>query len=255
MSARTGIEWTDATWNPMTGCTKLSAGCDHCYAHTVAQTKTRDTYLRQLPVRDTAKNRADPFAPRFWESRLDQPRRWREPRRIFVNSMSDVFHAHFSLDQIRRVFEVMIEADWHQYQVLTKRPERAVRLASELPWAPHIWIGTSIENMEVAHRADSLRAIGQAAVRFISAEPLLGPLDELDLNAIHWVIGGGESGVGFRPVQPEWASGLRENCDRHGVAFLWKQWGGRTPKSGGRILEGRTWDAYPVPHPAFAAAG
>lgn len=173
MGDRTGIEWTDATWNPMTGCTKLSAGCDHCYAATIANTKTRDTYLRRLPVKDTAANRDDPFAPRFWEERLEQPLRWKEPRRMFVNSMSDVFHAHFSVEMIRRVFAVMNRATWHQFQVLTKRPERAARLADRLTWSENIWLGTSIESMEVAARADHLRRI-PAAVRFISAEPLLG---------------------------------------------------------------------------------
>ena len=242
----TGIEWTDETWNPMTGCTKISSGCDHCYAHTLAHTKTRDAYLRRLPVVDTQTNRADPFAPRFWEDRLTRPLSWREPRRIFVNSMSDVFHAHFSFDMIHRVFEVMHEAHWHQFQVLTKRPERALRYADRLPWSPNIWIGTSIENMEVAKRADHLRAIDAAAVRFISAEPLLGPVDQLDLRGIDWVIGGGESGIGARPCRPEWASGLRDACTEAGVAFFWKQWGGRTPKSGGRVLDGRTWDEYPV---------
>ena len=248
----TGIEWTDETWNPMTGCTKISSGCDHCYAHTLAHTKTRDTYLRRLPVIDTEINRADPFAPRFWEERLTRPLSWREPRRIFVNSMSDVFHAHFSFDMIHRVFEVMNEAHWHQFQLLTKRPERALRYADRLPWSPNIWIGTSIENMAVAKRADSIRAIDAAAVRFISAEPLLGSLDQLDLSGIDWLIGGGESGIGARPCQVEWARGLRDGCMRDGVAFFWKQWGGRTPKSGGRHLDGRLWDEYPLTlgHPA-----
>jgi protein gp37 len=247
MSATTtGIEWTDATWNPMTGCTKISPGCDHCYAYTLAQTKTRDVYLRQLPVRDTAANRSEPFAPRFWPDRLAQPLSWRTPKRVFVNSMSDVFHAHFSLEQIQRVFEVMVHAPQHQFQVLTKRPERAVRLADDLPWASNIWIGTSIEDMRVAHRADTLRKISAASVRFISAEPLLGPLDELDLSDIDWVIGGGESGAGFRPVRAEWARGLRDNCARSGSAFFWKQWGGLTPKSGGRELDGEIWSDYPV---------
>ena len=246
MGIRTGIEWTNATWNPMTGCTKISAGCDHCYAAVIAQTKTRDTYLRRLPVKDTPANRADPFAPRFWEDRLSAPLGWREPRRVFVNSMSDVFHAHFSLAQIRRVFDVMNDAYWHQFQVLTKRPERALRLALDLEWGPNIWIGTSIESMDVARRADSLRQITAAAVRFISAEPLLGPLDLLDLTNIEWVIGGGESGAGFRACDPAWATGLRKLCRRNGVAFFWKQWGGRTPKSGGRILDGREWNEYPA---------
>jgi len=242
----TGIEWTDETWNPMTGCTKISSGCDHCYAHTLAHTKTRDTYLRRLPVIDSEANRADPFAPRFWEDRLTRPLSWREPRRIFVNSMSDVFHAHFSFDMIHRVFEVMNEAQWHQFQVLTKRPERALRYADRLPWSPNIWIGTSIENMTVAKRADQIRAIDAASVRFISAEPLLGSVDELDLRGIDWVIGGGESGIGARPCSIEWARGLRDACANADVAFFWKQWGGRTPKSGGRDLDGRTWDDYPV---------
>jgi protein gp37 len=246
MGNRTGIEWTDATWNPMTGCTKLTRGCDHCYAEVVAQTKTRDTYLRRLPVKDSTASRTNPFAPRFWPDRLDQPRRWREPRRIFVNSMSDVFHAHFSFAQIQQVFAVMNQATQHQFQVLTKRPERALRFADRLTWTSNIWMGTSIEDQAVARRADALRQI-PAAVRFISAEPLLGPLEELDLGGIQWVIGGGESGVGCRPCDPAWARGLRDRCLAAGVAFFWKQWGGRTPKSGGRLLDGSEWNDYPRP--------
>lgn len=246
MGTKTGIEWTDATWNPMTGCTKISAGCDHCYAATIAYSKTRENYLRRIPVRDNLANREDPFAPRFWEERLDAPLRWREPRRIFVNSMSDVFHAHFTIEMIARVFGIMEQASWHQFQLLTKRPERAARLADRLPWPDNVWLGTSIENMVVASRADRLRGV-PAAVRFISAEPLLGPLDHLDLTAIDWVIGGGESGLGSRPCHPDWARGLRDSCRRKGVAFFWKQWGGRTPKAGGRVLDGREWNEYPVP--------
>jgi protein gp37 len=242
----TGIEWTDETWNPMTGCTRVSAGCDHCYAHTVAMRKTRAIYLAHDPVRQTAKSREDPFAPRFWEDRLLRPLSWKTPRRIFVNSMSDVFHAHFTFGMIHRVFEVMNEASWHHFQVLTKRPERALRYADDLPWSPNIWIGTSIENNAVAHRADSLRGISQAAVRFISAEPLLGPLDAVDLRGIEWVIGGGESGAGHRPCDPEWARSLRDRCTESNVAFFWKQWGGHTPKAGGRLLDGREWSEYPV---------
>lgn len=242
----TGIEWTNETWNPMTGCTKLSTGCANCYAHTVAHTKTRDVYLRRLPVKDTAPNRADPFAPRFWEDRLEVPLRWKTPKRIFVNSMSDVFHAHFSFEQIRKVFEVMNAAVHHQFQVLTKRPARAARYADRLDWTPNIWMGTSVEDMSVAGRVDELRRV-PAHVRFISAEPLLGPVDALDVSDIDWVIGGGESGRAFRPADPSWAQGLRDLCLREGVAFFWKQWGGATPKAGGRHLDGRTWDEYPVP--------
>jgi protein gp37 len=251
-STRTAIEWTDATWNPMTGCTKISAGCDHCYAAVVAERKVRHVYLRHLPVKDTPANREDPFAPRFWEERLQHPLQWSEPRRIFVNSMSDVFHAHFSLEQIQQVFEVMATAAWHHFQVLTKRPERALRLAEQLPWPENVWLGTSVENGEVVRRIDALRQV-PAAVRFLSAEPLIGPLEQLNLDAIHWVIGGGESGAGHRPCRLEWARALRDQCHDAGVPFFWKQWGGHTPKAGGRILDGRTWDEYPAEHPSLAA--
>jgi len=205
-------------------------------------------------VKDTAENRADPFAPRFWEERLIKPYSWRTPKRVFVNSMSDVFHAQFSIAQIQRVFEVMNDNLQHQFQVLTKRPERAVRLAEHLTFTPNIWIGTSIENMDVARRADALRHI-DADVRFISAEPLLGPLDLLNLDGIHWVIGGGESGAGFRECKLEWARGLRDSCRRQKVAFFWKQWGGRTPKAGGRELDNREWNEYPVELPQPSELG
>lgn len=244
-STKTAIEWTDAVWNPMTGCTKISAGCDHCYAHVVAERRTREIYLRQLPVKDTPANRADPFAPRFWENRLFEPLKW-SPKRIFVNSMSDVFHAHFSFEQIELVFQVMELAEWHQFQVLTKRPERAVRYANRLRWPHNVWLGTSIEDMRVAHRADALRDV-PASVRFISAEPLLGSLAELNVDGIHWVIGGGESGAGFRPCDAAWARELRDKCLDSSVAFFWKQWGGYTPKAGGRLLDGIEWSQYPQP--------
>jgi len=228
----------------MTGCTKISAGCDHCYAHLVAHRKTRALYLAQPPVKDSEANRGDPFAPRYWEERITMPLQWRTPKRIFVNSMSDVFHAHFTLAMIQAVFTVMEMAHWHQFQVLTKRPERALRLATELPWPDNVWLGASIEDMAVAKRADAIRAT-PAAVKFISAEPLLGPLDNLNLEGIDWVIGGGESGAGFRACAPAWARGLRDNCQRHDVAFFWKQWGGFTPKAGGRLLDGTEYSAYP----------
>jgi protein gp37 len=179
-------------------------------------------------------------------TRLGQPLRWREPRRVFVNSMSDVFHAHFTLGMIRQVFEVMNRAAQHQFQLLTKRPERALRLADKLEWSSNIWVGTSIEDERVARRADALRQI-PAAVRVISAEPLLGPLDQLDLTGIHWLIGGGESGPGYRAPDPDWARSLRDLCRSNGVAFFWKQWGGPTPKSRGRLLDGIEWNEYPEP--------
>lgn len=245
MGSKTGIQWTDVTWNPMTGCTRLSAGCENCYAAQMAERRLAKIYRRRRPVKDTPANRRDAFAPRFWEDRLELPLTWRTPRRIFVNSMSDVFHAHFSLDMVRRVFDVMAAAPQHQFQVLTKRPERALRLADKLPWPEHIWLGTSVEDMRVAKRVDALRRV-PAAVRFISAEPLLGPLDSLGLEDIHWVIGGGESGPHHRPADVAWARGLRDACQRAGVAFFWKQWGGAHAKAGGRKLDGRVWDEYPV---------
>jgi protein gp37 len=158
--------------------------------------------------------------------------------------MSDVFHSHFSLDQVRQVFEVIEMASWHQFQLLTKRPERALRLADALPWPENLWLGTSVENASVLGRVDRLRRT-PAAVKFLSCEPLLGPLDDIDLNGIDWVIGGGESGHGFRPCDPTWARGLRDCCQRAGVAFFWKQWGGRTPKAQGRELDGRIWHEFP----------
>lgn len=244
-STTTGIEWTDATWNPMTGCTQISAGCDNCYALALAHTKTRKRYLQGEPAKDTPENRANPFAPRFWPERLDQPLRWRTPKRIFVNSMSDVFHAQFSFEMIEAVFDIMNQAPWHQFQVLTKRPERALRYADRLIWTSNIWIGTSIETMAVAQRADYIRAITAAQVRFISAEPLLETLNDLDLENIDWVIGGGESGSGHRACEITWARELRDKCLDDDIAFFWKQWGGHTPKAGGRLLDGRTWDQYP----------
>jgi protein gp37 len=244
MGTKTGIEWTDAVWNPMTGCTKISAGCDHCYAEVVAHRRTRETYLKQLPVRETAANIDNPFAPRFWPDRLAYPLSWKRPMRIFVNSMSDVFHSHFTQDMIRSVFEVIVAADWHQFQLLTKRPERALRLADQLPWPDNLWLGTSVENMTVARRVQDLVKT-PAKVKFLSAEPLIGSLNTLDVSGLDWVIGGGESGAGARPCDPAWARELRDNCSEAGVAFFWKQWGGYTPKAGGRKLDGREWNEYP----------
>lgn len=251
MGDRSQIEWTDATWNPTTGCTKISAGCDNCYAHTLAHGRLSEVYRRQLPVVETAENRDDPFAVRLWPERLGQPQKWADPRMIFVNSMSDLFHVDVPDAYVRQIFEVMLRADWHIYQVLTKRPGRALRFFKLFPelfpdgYIPgHIWMGTSVENQEAVFRVRQLRDV-PAAVRFLSCEPLLGPL-ELDLDGIHWVIVGGESGIGYRPMDAEWARGIQRQCERARVAFFFKQWGGRTPKAKGRTLDDRTWDEMPA---------
>lgn len=255
MGLGTTIEWTNATWNPVTGCTRVSAGCDHCYAATLANRLLRDHYTRRSPAVDSPGNRRDPFAVRLWPERLDDPKRWAAPRMIFVNSMSDLFHADIPETYARRVFEVMLATTHHTYQVLTKRPARLLRFwrrqadlfeGRAIPW--HIWVGTSVESADVEYRIDQLRTV-PAEVRFLSCEPLLGPVSPSLIN-IHWVIAGGESGHGHRPMDLRWARELRDQCLRATVPFFFKQVGGRTPKAGGRMLDGRTWDQFPVsPHP------
>lgn len=251
MSQRTGIEWTDATWNPVTGCTRLTDGCVNCYAATLANRLLRTSYLARDPVVDSDATRRDPFAVRLWPERLDQPTRWRERRMIFVNSMSDLFHADIPDHFVRRVFEVMLDTDRHTYQVLTKRPARARRfwernrdLFEGGPLPDHIWLGTSVEDQTVDYRIRHLRDV-PASVRFLSCEPLIGPLD-LDLEGIHWVIAGGESGPVRRPMKLEWVISIRNRCLSDRVPFFFKQWGGRTPKAGGRELEGEFWDEMPA---------
>lgn len=251
MGQQSSIEWTDATWNPTTGCTPVSKGCDNCYAKTLAEGRLADGYRKHLPVVDTPENRADPFAVRVRPERLNEPQKWKSPCMIFVNSMSDLFHVDVPEAYLRQIFHVMLRVDRHVYQVLTKRPARMRRFvernADLFPGGivpGHIWMGTSVEDGDVLYRVDHLRAV-PAAVRFLSCEPLLGSLRGLTLDGIHWVIGGGESGIGYRKVQPEWAEELRDICAAAGVAFFWKQWGGRTPKSGGRELGGRVHDDMP----------
>jgi protein gp37 len=250
MGDRSKIEWTDATWNPTTGCTKVSAGCDHCYADTLANGRLSDIYLRRLPVVETEENLRDPFAIRIWEERLDQPRKWGDPRMVFVNSMSDLFHVDVPEAFLRSIFQVMLSVDHHVYQVLTKRPARAERFflrnkdlfpSGSIP--DHIWMGTSVENEDVLYRVDQLRNV-PAEMRFLSCEPLLGPLD-LNLDAIHWVIVGGESGIGFRRLSLAWVRSIRDQCHAADVPFFFKQVGGRTPKAGGRLLDGETWNGLP----------
>jgi protein gp37 len=234
MSDRSAIEWTEATWNPMTGCSKVSPGCAHCYAETFAER------WRGVPGHPYEQG----FDLRLWPERLDVPLRWRRPRMIFVNSMSDLFHEAIPDEYVARVFDVMGRSDWHTFQVLTKRQDRLAELAPDLPWPPNVWMGVTIENRRFVHRADRLREV-PAAVRFISAEPLLGPLDDLDLTDIDWLIAGGESGPKHRRIDADWARDLRDRCGDEGVAFFFKQWGGRTPKTGGRLLDDRTWDELP----------
>ena len=242
MADRSTIEWTDATWNPVTGCVQISPGCAHCYA------KTFSERWRGIPGHHFEQG----FDLRLWPTRIDLPLRWKEPRRIFVNSMSDLFHEEIPLDYIKRVFDTMIAADWHIFQVLTKRSQRLAELAPELPWPSNVWVGVSIENRRFVRRADHLRRV-DAAVRFISAEPLLGPLDTLNLTGINWLITGGESGPRHRPIKEEWVRSLRDRCTAQGVAFFHKQWGGIRPKAGGRLLDGRTWDEMPAPMPQSAS--
>jgi protein gp37 len=234
MADKSAIEWTDATWNPVTGCTEVSPGCDHCYAKTFAER------FRGVPGHPYEQG----FDLRLWPSRLELPLKWKTPRRIFVNSMSDLFHKDVPDEYIFKVFDVMRRADHHIFQVLTKRSPRLAKLAPKLPWPPHIWAGVSVETIQYRWRVDQLRQV-LASVRFISAEPLLGSLKELDISDIHWLIAGGESGQGHRPCNPRWIRELRDKCHENGTAFFFKQWGGRTPKEGGRLLDGETWDEYP----------
>jgi protein gp37 len=239
VAATSAIEWTEATWNPVTGCDQISPGCAHCYAKTFAER------WRDVPGHPYEQG----FDLTLWADRLDLPLRWRRPRMIFVNSMSDLFHERVPLDFIERVFATMAEAQQHTFQVLTKRHQRLAELADALPWSENVWVGVSIENKRWVRRADYLRAV-PAAVRFISAEPLLGPLVDLDLDGIDWLIAGGESGPHHRPVHIEWIRNLRDRCQSEGVPFFFKQWGGRTSKIGGRVLDDRVWSEMPTPRVA-----
>ena len=248
----TGIEWTDETWNPVTGCSKVSPGCANCYAETLALTRlTGKAGYPGLPW--TPANAAQNVMLR--PERLRKPLTWREPRMVFVNSMSDLFHELVPYDYLVKVFEVMWQAERHTFQVLTKRPERMKTLMGAIAaaagpwieWPPrNVWLGTSIENDRWTVRADDLRAVPGDWTRFLSCEPLLGPLPSLDLTALDWVIVGGESGEGHRPMDPAWVRDIRDRCVQAGVAFFFKQWGGRTPKAGGRLLDGREWSEMPT---------
>lgn len=228
-SSKTGIEWTDKTWNPTTGCTKVSPGCHHCYAEAMV---TR--FPKAFPTG---------FNFTIHQERLEQPKKWRTPSRIFVNSMSDLFHENLDFGYLQEIFAVMRDTPWHIYQILTKRPQKLATLADKLEWSENIWMGVSVESQQYTHRIEALKTV-PAKVRFLSCEPLLGPLN-LDLSLIDWVIVGGESGHQYRQMKLDWARNIRNQCQDLGVAFFFKQVGGKTPKAGGRLLDGEIWDEMP----------
>lgn len=234
MAKKSSIEWTEMTWNPVTGCTKISPGCKHCYAETMA---------KRL-VAMGAPRYANGFIVTLQEDLADLPRRWRAPRRIFVNSMSDLFHPDVPLHFIQRVFRTMNECPQHQFQILTKRADRLVELAPRLTWTPNVWMGVSIESQKYTFRSELL-SNAPAHVRFLSVEPLLGPIPDLPLSGIHWVIVGGESGGGARPMKSEWVKEIFRQCRQQDVAFFFKQWGGVQKHVTGRILFGRIYNEMP----------
>ena len=235
MAQNSKIEWTESTWNPVTGCSKISAGCKNCYAERMA-----------LRLRAAGSpNYANGFEVTLHPHALEIPLRWKQPRTIFVNSMSDLFHKDVPFNFISKVFGVMCRASHHRFQILTKRSDRLLKLSTKLTWPENVWMGVTVENDECVFRIDDLRATG-AAIRFISFEPLLGPIPNTDLEGIHWVIVGGESGPKARPMQPQWATDIRNQCLSTGVPFFFKQWGGVNKKKSGRILDGCVWDQMPI---------
>jgi protein gp37 len=232
--ATSKIEWTESTWNPLTGCTKVSPGCKHCYAERMAV---------RLQAMGLEKYR-NGFRLALHPEVLEEPLTWTKPQYIFVNSMSDLFHKEVPLEFILRIFDVMRRAHWHQFQVLTKRAERLLELDPQIMWPDNVWMGVSVENLDYAYRIDFLRQT-RAIIKFLSLEPLLEPLPNLKLNGIHWVIVGGESGPRARPIQPEWVREIRDQCLQAKVPFFFKQWGGTIKKRTGRLLDNRTWDDLP----------
>ena len=234
MALSSEIEWTQSTWNPVTGCTKISPGCKNCYALGM----TKRLHSMGSP------NYANGFIPTVHPHMLERPLHWKKPQTVFVNSMSDLFHGDIPLEFIQKVFDIMVRAHWHCFQVLTKRADRLAELSGELMWPPNIWMGVSVENERYQSRIDYLRST-QAKLKFLSLEPLLGPLPNLDLSEIDWVIVGGESGPKSRPVDLAWITNIRDQCLDAKVPFFFKQWGGRNKKKSGRLLEGRTWDQMP----------
>lgn len=242
--AESAIEWTEATWNPTTGCDRTSPGCDNCYA--LALSKRLKAMGQAKYQRDGDPRTSGPgFGVSLHPDVLELPGQWRSPRLIFVNSMSDLFHPEVPVDFIERVLQVMADTPHHTYQLLTKRSQRLAKLGPALDWPTNCWVGVSIEDDRYTFRADHLRRVAPA-IRFLSLEPLLGPLPSLDLTGIDWVIVGGESGPKARPMGAHWAKAIRDECAERSIPFFFKQWGGRTPKAGGRLLDGRTWDGMPL---------
>lgn len=235
MGSKSSIEWTESTWNPVTGCTKISDGCKHCYAERMA--------LRLKAMGQP--NYVNGFSVTLHEQMLELPLKWKKPQMVFVNSMSDLFHEDVPADFIYRVFDVMQQAHWHTFQVLTKRAERMHELSPHLPWNDNIWMGVTVENENYVSRIDNLRRTG-AKIKFVSFEPLLSEITDLDLVGIDWAIVGGESGPGARPMEEEWVLGIREQCYANQVPFFFKQWGGTNKKKNGRVLLGQTWDSMPA---------
>jgi protein gp37 len=235
MALGSGIEWTESTWNPVTGCNKISPGCKYCYAERMAE---RLQAMGQPNYRNG-------FDLTLQPQMLELPLQWKKPQTIFVNSMSDLFHKDVPLTYIQRVFSMMRHAHWHRFQVLTKRADRLASLNVEIDWPSNVWMGVSVESADYVDRIDDLRVTG-AQVKFLSLEPLLGPLTKLKLRGIDWVIVGGESGPRSRPMESAWVTDIRDQCRLAGVAFFFKQWGGKNKKKAGRILDGRTWDEMPV---------
>jgi len=234
MGFKSNIEWTESTWNPVTGCTKISTGCENCYAERMA--------IRLKAMGQ--ENYKNGFKPTIHKHVLELPYKWKKPQTIFVNSMSDLFHRDIPTGFILKTFTVMEKANWHRFQILTKRSTRLRELSRKLHWTPNIWMGVTVENKEYISRIDDLRHSG-ANVKFLSLEPLLGPLSNLNLEGIDWVIVGGESGPGARPMKESWVTDIRDQCLKTGKAFFFKQWGGTNKKKNGRILDGHTWDQVP----------
>lgn len=235
MSSQSKIEWTESTWNPVTGCTKISPGCDNCYAERLAKR------LKAMGQR----NYANGFEVTLHEHMLGVPLSWKKSQMVFVNSMSDLFHKKVPVEYIKKVFKVMCFADNHRFQVLTKRAARLDKIASSLPWPENVWMGVTIENADFVNRADCLRRT-PAQVKFLSLEPLLGPIPDLNLIGIDWVIVGGESGPGARPMEKDWVLEIKEQCEKDRVPFFFKQWGGTNKKKAGRLLGGQLYDEMPI---------